>query len=360
MKQKLKRQLAMVLCMIMMLSCTAGIQKVNAISNGGHYIEISNLTSTSVTINWLPLVQAYYAEGMITESVKVTLSAAGYPDKVLADATTKAGVNISQLVPGEYYQIMVEPKYHYLADESNGTYDSYTGLEWNDFTTPASDVVVTEAPAATTQTPIATTQTPVVTTQVQPTALTVTAPKIKKIQMADTKVVINANTVTASGYEFRICTKKGKVVKKEESSLTATILYNIPANKVYYAQVRAYDYDANYNKVYSSWSAKKYFVAQPSINTNSKNISVHSIKLKWNKIKNASSYTVYMKKSTANKWNKVTTVKKNSLHVTRFKGAQLDTLKYKYDIRVVANAKVKGKKLKSSNNKYVRAYTEIR
>ena len=67
-----------------------------------------------------------------------------------------------------------------------------------------------------------------------------------------------------------------------------------------------------------------------------------------------------MEKSTANKWNKVTTVKKNSLHVTRFKGAQLDTLKYKYDIRVVANAKVKGKKLKSSNNKYVRAYTEIR
>ena len=353
MSQKLRKQVAMLLCMLMMLSCVAGTMNVSA-NTENPYIEVTNLTSTSVTINWQPLVQAYYAEGKVVDSVKVTLDPSSYPEQVLAEATTKAGVNLSNLVPGEYYQIHVEPSYHLESDASI----TATGFDWTSFTTPAAAV---QTPATTTQAPVITTQAPIVTTQApvvtQTPAFTVSTPKITKVQMLDTQVVVTANSVTASGYEFRVCTKKGKVVKTDDLASTGTIMYNIPANKVYYVQVRAYDYDASYNKVYSSWSAKKFFVAQPTINTTKSKVNKHSISLKWNKVKNATSYMVYVKKTTSSKWTKVKTTKKNSYTVRSLKGSSIDAVSNDYNVRIVATAKVKGKTIKSDKSKTIKTYT---
>ena len=346
MSQKLRKQVAMLLCMLMMLSCVAGTMNVSAIDANPN-IEITNITSTSARINWLPLLQAYEAEGKIVDSVNVRLEVAGYKPQVLAESTTNTWGSITGLIPGEYYHIYVEPSYHLASDPSVISQTT----EWNSFTTLAT---TTQAPAITTQAPIVTTQAPVVT---QTPSFTVSAPKITKVQMVDTQVGVTANSVTASGYEFRVCTKKGKVVKTEDLASTGTIIYNVPANKVYYVQVRAYDYDVNYNKVYSSWSAKKYFVAQPTINTTKSKVNKHSISLKWNKVKNATSYMVYVKKTTSSKWTKVKTTKKNSYTVRSLKGSSIDAVSNDYNVRIVATAKVKGKTIKSDKSKTIKTYT---
>ena len=363
MYQKVKKQLVIMLCMLMVMISATGTWVVNAESD---YIVISNISATGAVCDWSGLVSVYAAEGKKIDSFKVTLSAVGYPDKVLSEAATATGVTLYNLAPDNYYQIVIEPTYHYYEEESQGVYEQHNGYEWKGFNTLQGAAQSTVNPSAQidatqqTENQAAATQTPATQVPVEQTPVTVTAatPAISKVKMHDTTVYINANQVTA----FRICTKKGKVVATDTSYTTGDTFYGIKANKVYYAQVRSYLYDANYNKVYSAWSGKKYFVAQPTINTSTSKINANAdtISLKWNKVQGASSYTVYMKKSTANKWKKVKTTKKNTYKTATFKGNALHLKRNDYHIKVVANAKINGKKYKSNNAKYIYTYVIFR
>ncbi len=83
--------------------------------------------------------------------------------------------------------------------------------------------------------------------------------KIKKVVAKKKKLTVTWKAVSgATGYEIRYSTsssmKKSKVLK---TASLKKVLKNLKRKATNYVQVRAYTVDANGNKVYGSWSAKK-------------------------------------------------------------------------------------------------------
>lgn len=100
-------------------------------------------------------------------------------------------------------------------------------------------------------------------------------------------------------------------------------------------------------------------VKQPTIKTSKCKIKKNSIYLKWGKVKNAKSYTIYMRKEGAKKWVKVKKVSasKTSYKITKFKGKKINVYKQDYEVTVMATAKINGKSYNSPKTKYIRTYT---
>lgn len=197
---------------------------------------------------------------------------------------------------------------------------------------------------------------------VSPSAVPVTTPKIPVIvaAMVGDEVAVGVENQACDGVEVQIVNNAtGKVVATKDSNTVITSFDNIPRKAVYYAQVRAYSVDATGQKLYSDWSEKSYFVAQPSISKNKKNIKKKAIVCKWNKVAGANSYTVYLRKRGAGKWVKVKTTKKTSYTIKKLKGKKIDTKKNNYEMRVIASAKVGGKTVKSDGSAYVYTYSYV-
>lgn len=100
-------------------------------------------------------------------------------------------------------------------------------------------------------------------------------------------------------------------------------------------------------------------VKQPTIKTSKCKIKKNSIYLKWGKVKNAKSYTIYMRKEGAKKWVKVKklSASKTSYKITKFKGKNINVYKQDYEVTVMATAKINGKTYNSPKSKYIRTYT---
>lgn len=100
-------------------------------------------------------------------------------------------------------------------------------------------------------------------------------------------------------------------------------------------------------------------VKQPKLNASKSKIKKNSITIKWSKVKNAKSYTVYIRKKGGKKWTKVKKVsaKKTSYKITKYKGKKINVYKQDYEVTVMATAKIGGKTYNSPKTSYLRTYT---
>ena len=147
----------------------------------------------------------------------------------------------------------------------------------------------------------------------------------------------------ADGYQVKIMTLAGKKVKTcNVSARYINTAFSKIKNAGFKVQIRGYiNIDVNGRKttVYGLWSKPKAFVAQPSPSS-TRRYSESKTTLKWTKIKNAKSYTIYKVTGSTNnyKFKKYKTVKGTSIKVKKNSG--------KYAI--YANVKVKGKTYKGT------------
>lgn len=121
----------------------------------------------------------------------------------------------------------------------------------------------------------------------------------------------------------------------------------------YYLQVRftvSTQWDSASDDTYSEWSDKYYFITQPKMVKKKKgDIKSKSIKVRWQKIKGATSYTVYAKKWGTKKWYKAGTTKNSTFKITKLNKKKINGKK-PYRVKVIANAKYEGKTIKSTCN----------
>ncbi|MCR5837824.1 MAG: hypothetical protein K6G88_15100 [Lachnospiraceae bacterium] len=321
-------------------------------------VVISNITSSSFDANWNGVINNYLDPNTQTiTGVDVTLYK--YVDGNSTVALKNSFDSTNYITYGNFYNLSSDTLYQvevivYVFDSNLNDTLSYTGMSIGVYTLNSTSSNTNTSRNTNNNT---TNNNTTNTTTNNSTNITVPTPSVAAVKMRDTYVNVSANG-SAKGFEYRICNSKNKVINSYDTALTSWIFSGIKSNSVYYAQVRAYNYDSNYNKVYSNWSAKKYFIAQPTINPKKSKYSKDgkSLTFKWGKVKGAKSYTVYARKS-GKKWSKIGTTKKTSLKFTKLKKQRINLFKQRYELTVVANGKAGGKKIKSDNSRYLYTYT---
>lgn len=117
---------------------------------------------------------------------------------------------------------------------------------------------------------------------------------------------------TPKGYQIQICDAKKKVIKTyttKSSSTEVKFTNSKIKNKAFQFRVRAYEVINNKNS-YGTWSSYKIVVPTCKVTATKK--SDTSVRLSWNKIPGAASYTIYYSTASDGKLKKVATVKGNS------------------------------------------------
>lgn len=167
------------------------------------------------------------------------------------------------------------------------------------------------------------------------------------------KVVAEWTEVNADGYEIQLYTYNGKKpVKKFTSRSNYVYLTNVKQTSFYKFRVRPYVM-IGVTKKYGSWSAYKEFAQPVKFSAKSGALKSKSISVKWTKMKGAKNYTIYMSTNEKGGYKKVTTTKKTSYKVKKFKKKALKYNK-NYYFYVVANKKSGKKTIKSPFVNYIR------
>ncbi|MBQ9983965.1 MAG: hypothetical protein IJP29_05180 [Lachnospiraceae bacterium] len=343
-----KRNLTMLLLMLLCVFCVKGNASAYIMDDG---ITVTNLTYTSATIDWSGV--GSYVANTLSPGARIT----GY-DVYLGETLVSTGsgtsVHLPSIASGTMHFIFVYVNYVdiYGYSEQYYTFDYFeTGDNANINDGGQDNGTVTPSPAPT----------PTPTPSPTPSAtVSLTTPTVSKAELGDGTLALLASNVDSNAYkiEWQVYDKKtGKCVATDDSYSTDTYIYSFNGRKVYYAICRVVGYDSNYNDVYSSWSAKKYFVSQPKVTSTKKHIKKNSITIKWKKVTGAKNYTVYAKKKNAKKWVKIKTTSKTSYKLTKLKGKRINTYATDYAFRVVTNAKVGGKTIKSGTYESYYTYT---
>lgn len=146
---------------------------------------------------------------------------------------------------------------------------------------------------------------------------------------------------SADGYQIYLYNQKGKCVKKKkivakDSSIQRCTFYSLKDN-YYSIKVRAYK-ELNGKIYYGSWSGKNYALRQPKCAAKPVNNGVY---IRWEKVKGATGYDVYMCTEKFGEYKKVATAGTNTTMVLvkkinkkKFKKGQL------YYYYVIAKKKV--------------------
>lgn len=346
MKVMKKSKVTMFLLMLLCIFCVKGDVHAYNMDNG---ITVTNLTSTSATIGWSGV--GNYLLTSIAPGSTIT----GY-DVYLGETLVSTGlatsVHLTNIASNTMHFVHVYVNYV----DAYGYTDQYTTFDY--FETGGNGNINDGGQDNGTVTPTPTpTPTPDTTT---PVTATLTTPAVGSAVVVDNVLYLTGANLDpyAQKLEWQIYDKKtGKCVASDDSYSVGTQIYNFSGKKVFYAICRVVGYDSNYNEVYSEWSPKKYFVTQPKVTTKKKHIKKNSVTIKWKKVTGAKNYTIYAKKQGAKKWTKVKTTSKTSYKLTKLKGKRINTYNSEYSFRIVTNAKVGGKTLKSSNKEYYTVYT---
>ena len=168
-----------------------------------------------------------------------------------------------------------------------------------------------------------------------------TAPKITHWWsfLGEADVEVN-NVQYADGYQMEIYNAKGKKVQSSIMSNGGTGTHykyakGLKRNTFYKVRVRAYNtIGASTN--YSAWSDYTWFSL--GVKSSAKRTS-KKINLRWDKVKGATNYVVYMSTHQKAGYRKVATTKKCSLSLKKFKKKKLKKKKTYY-LYVVARKKV--------------------
>lgn len=348
---KMRKTLVMFLIMVLCVFCTKENANAYIMDDG---ITVTNLTSTSATVDWSG-VGTFVLNDLAVEGTTIT----GYDvylGETLVSTGTATSVRLSNIASGTMHFIYVYVNYQH-PDGSTDQYYTFDYFETGDNgninsggedngtnpTTPSPTPDVTPTPGTSPTGPVV-----------------LTTPTVGTIEVIDNVLYLTGANLDsyAQKLEWKIYDKKtGKCVASDDSYSVGTLIYNFTGKKVFYAICRVVGYDSEYNEVYSDWSPKKYFVTQPKITTTKKHVKKNSVTIKWKKVTGAKNYTIYAKKGNAKKWTKVKTTSKTSFKLTKLKGKRINTYNSEYYFKVVTNAKVGGKTIKSGNKEYYEVYT---
>ncbi len=374
MKEKMKQvKGVMIVAMLVLSMVMSPMQKAEAADVYTYgYFAVTAMSSDSVTIDYRNVYYHFVEAGAQVYGYRITLEDldTGSEEMLIKEAgPTEIAGTVTGLTPGHTYFINVRTTYAFPGLEPGEM------LDYVKVTLPATGVAtnvdtVTDTGAPSTGVAPSTPSTPNVpstptdsTIIPQPSAVSVSTPTLLTVKMGGNNVGTSATSVACSGYEFGIFNRKtGRLMETDTSSSPVTTFYGVSRKNVCVMRVRAYDYDANGNKVYSAWSAGKIFVPQPKLKSNACKVKKNSITIKWNKVTGAKNYTLYMRKRYGNKWYKVKTVnsKKSSCTIKKFRGKKINAVRQNYEVKVKATAKIGGKIYNSTTNDYVYTYTYTR
>ena len=185
-----------------------------------------------------------------------------------------------------------------------------------------------------------------------------TSVKIYDILYNTKKLSISFKTKACDGYTVKLDPAKSGMSNKyirndygcNEYKTISTAYISASLNTAYYVSVRTYAEDDAGIKHYSDWSTKVKVIPQPVL-TNAKAVK-GGIRIYWNKISGASSYTLYTSTSSSkSSFSKVGTYKSNYKTLKTIKGKRVTTGKTYYGM-VRANGSYNGKSFYSPKNWY--------
>lgn len=159
----------------------------------------------------------------------------------------------------------------------------------------------------------------------------------------------------AEGAQYQFCRKDGTVVDDGECySGDSIISSTLDKQQVYYVRARFYAYDDNYNKVFSSWGQKRYFISSPELDPegSEQTLRKNSVVIKWGKVIGAKKYEIYCSARPNSGYKKVGTTTKTSFKVTRLNGKKINFSDMKY-FKVRAVTTISGKTVKSEPCEYM-------
>ena len=177
--------------------------------------------------------------------------------------------------------------------------------------------------------------------------------KVKKVKIkgdSDDGLTIKFKGVkNCDGYEVQYCKYNGKSKKSGFTTKTTCAIPKLKKHTFYKIRVRACVVLAGNKRASGKWT--KYVVGcmdQTAHGADAENSTAFANKprLKWKKVKGATSYTVYMSTKEGGKYKKVATVKKTNVVLSSFNGSGFAFYK-NYYWYVVANRKVGKKTYKS-------------
>lgn len=154
----------------------------------------------------------------------------------------------------------------------------------------------------------------------------------------------------SDGYDIQVCeyNKKASTFKNTVTGNSAYVK-KIKKNRFYKIRVRAYA-EINGDKKYGGWSTYSYAAQETDVISARQVGSKKEAKIKWDTVKGATNYTVYMSTKKTSGYKKVGTTKKTNLTVKKIGKAKLKKNRTYY-VYVIANRKV-GKKIYTSGTPY--------
>lgn len=179
---------------------------------------------------------------------------------------------------------------------------------------------------------------------------------IKKVDIANYWSGLKEINVTytkpdyTDGYQVQVYTYNGKKVVSSGSTTSSSVyLSKLKKNQYYKLRVRGYSL-VNGTKKYGAWSSYKYFSFQPDVISAKQVKKTKTAVAKWDTVKGATSYTIYLSTKQKSGYKKVGTTKKTSFTLKKYGKSALKKNKTYY-VYVVANKKV-GKTTYTSDATY--------
>ena len=171
----------------------------------------------------------------------------------------------------------------------------------------------------------------------------VTGCTLKKWNTSTNQITLEWNDVSRyeTGYQVYVYNLSGKKVKSfKTTGKSEEFRLSSVKNQGFTFQVRTYR-DIDGKTIYGPWSSKKAVVAQPRLKL--KQSGSRSIQLSWQKIKGATSYTIYRSTSASTGFKKIKTVTG-----TKYTDKGLNSKKTYYYYVVANGVKVNGKATKTT------------
>lgn len=280
----------------------------------GNTPEITSISNTSVSLKWLP------TDGADTYQIMGCPVTNG--EASLITSTSATETTIENLIPGTSYLFYVLPMKKGIS--------GFETVNKN----PHNQISVTTVPVA-------------------PDKLT-----LENNWTWERSINVSWPDSIANGYEVECSNFDGQNVTITDTDKTVFEITSFAKNMYQKVRVRAY-IKYNNQKYYSNWSDYSYFCKQQKAislkQKKKKKVWIPKTKVIWENITGATSYSIYLSKSSQKGYKKVATTSKTNYILKRYNQKKLKT-KQRYYVKIVANGYCGGKKITAFDTNNYRSF----